>query len=84
MNLIEMQITYLLVLIDNILFKFMSALTQAFDYSWSDTLVEQELKELESGATEQILGGLSFNNQEVINHTFDNTLVVDGLRAKGF
>ena len=75
MSLIEMQITYILMLIDNMLFKFMSALTQAFDYSWSDTLVEQELKELESGATD---------NSAVINHTFDNTLVVDGLRAKGF
>lgn len=84
MNLFEVQINYILMLINNILFKFMSALTEAFDYSWSDTLVEQELKELESGATEQTLGDLSFNSQEVINHTFDNTLVVDGLIAKGF
>lgn len=84
MNLFEIQINYILMLINNILFKFMLALTQAFDYSWSDTLVEQELKELESVATEQTLGDLSINSQEVINHTFDNTLVVDGLRAKGF
>lgn len=84
MNLFEVQINYIVTLINNTLFKFMSALTEAFDYSWSDTLVEQELKELESGATEQTLGDLVFNSQEVINHTFANTLVVDGLRAKGF
>ena len=75
MSLIEIQLMYILVIVDKLLNKFMSALTQAFDYSWSDTLVEQEQKELESGATD---------NSAVINHTFDNILVIDGLRAKGF
>lgn len=62
-------------IINYMLFKFMSALSETFNYDWSDTLVEQELKELESRAAE---------NYDSINHTFDNTLVVDGLRAKGF
>lgn len=62
-------------IINYMLFKVMSALSETFNYDWSDTLVEQELKELESRAAE---------NYEGINHTFDNTLVVDGLRAKGF
>lgn len=75
MNLIEMRIMYILVIVDKLLNKFMSALTQTFDYSWSDTLVEQELKELESIAAE---------SSEIINHDFSNTVVIDNIRAKGF
>lgn len=76
------------IIIDYIIFKFMSGVRETFNYEWSNTLVEQELKELESRATENSINEFITIEQqfaqEVLNHTFDNTLVVDGIRAKGF
>ena len=54
----------------------MSAISDSFKNHKANSIVEQELKELESRATE--------NYEETINHTLDNIVYVDAIRAKGF
>lgn len=58
----------------NIVDKFLYHVSESFNNPKADQIVAEELKELESACTEQ----------EVVNHTLDNTSIVDGLRAKGF
>lgn len=66
----------LFLLLDYIGYFVMSAISDSFKNPKADSIVEQELKELESRATE--------NYEEIINHTLDNTMYVDDIRAKGF
>lgn len=66
----------LFLLLDYIWYFVMSAISDSFKNHKADSIVEQELKELESRATE--------NYEETINHTLDNIVYVDAIRAKGF
>lgn len=66
----------LFVILDYIVYFIVSAISDSFKNLKADSIVEQELKELESGATE--------NYEEIINHTLDNIVYVDTIRAKGF
>lgn len=66
----------LFLLLDYIGYVVMSAISDSFKNPKADSIVEQELKELESRATE--------NYEETINHTLDNIVYVDAIRAKGF
>lgn len=66
----------LFLLLDYIGYFVMSAISDSFKNPKADSIVEQELKELESRATE--------NYEETINHTLDNIVYVDAIRAKGF
>lgn len=59
-----------------ITFKFISDIPRMFENPLADSIVEAERKELESRATEDY--------EEVINHSLDDSLIVDGLRVKGF
>ena len=67
----------------NIVDKFLYHVSESFNNPKADQIVAEELKELESACTENV-GELTFDSPELINHTFDNTSIVDGLRAKGF
>ena len=58
------------------LFKFISDIPRMFENPLADSIVEAERKELESRATEDY--------EEIINHSLDDSVLVDGLRVKGF
>lgn len=67
------MLNYIYTIIQHMPIFIMSAFSSALNYSWADKTVDQERKDLESRATE-----------EIINHKINYNIDIDQIRLRGF